>query len=74
MNRVEARAAYLRVLMDRVRQDRPPSATHMTMIEQALPPQLLPDYIELLLEKVAQDSNPSISMLRRIAGLVEAAR
>ena len=46
----------------------------MTMIEQALPPQLLPVDIELLLDKVAQDANPSISMLRRIAGLVEAAR
>ncbi len=74
MNSVEARAAYLRILMDLVRQDRYPSATHMTMIEQALPPQLLPVYIEVLLDKVAQDSNPSISMLRRIAGLVEAAR
>jgi hypothetical protein len=74
MNSVEARAAYLRLLMDRVRQDRHPSATHMAMIEQALPPQLLPIYIELLLDKVAQDSNPSLSMLRRIAGLVEEAR
>jgi hypothetical protein len=47
MNRVEARAAYLRILMDRVRQDRHPSATHMAMIEQALLAQLLPIYIEL---------------------------
>jgi hypothetical protein len=60
--------------MERIRQDRHPSATHMTMIEQALPKQLIPDYIEILLDKVAQDSNPSISMLRRIAALVEAAR
>jgi hypothetical protein len=74
MNSVEARAAYLRILMDRVRQDRHPSATHMAMIEEALPPQLLPIYIELLLEKVADDPAPSIPMLRRIAGLVEAAR
>jgi hypothetical protein len=74
MNAVEARAAYLQVLMERIRQDRYPSATHMTLIEQALPAQLLPAYIEILLEKVAQDSNPSISMLRRIAGLVDAAR
>jgi hypothetical protein len=74
MNSVEARAAYIRLLMDRVRQDRHPSATHMTMIEQALPAQLLPIYIELLLDKVAQDSNPSIPMLNRIARLVNAAR
>jgi hypothetical protein len=74
MNNVEARAAYLRILMDRVRQDRHPSATHMAMIEQALPAQLLPIYIELLLDKVADDPHPSIPMLRRIAGLVDAAR
>ena len=72
MNSVEARAAYLQLLMERVRQDRHPSATHMTMIEQALPPQLVPDYVELLIEKVADDANPSISMLRRIARLVGA--
>ena len=70
MNSVEARAAYLQLLMERVRQDRHPSATHMTMIEQALPPQLVPDYVELLIEKVADDASPSISMLRRIARLV----
>lgn len=73
MNRIEVRAAYLQILMDRVREDRHPSATHMAMIEQSLPPQLLPDYIELLLDKVAEDANPSIPMLRRISGLIEAA-
>ena len=70
----EARAAFLRVLMERVRRDRYPSATHMAMIEQALPPQLIPLYVEILLEKVADDHNPSISMLRRIGKLVDAAR
>ena len=44
------------------------------MIEQALPPQLIPDYVEILLEKVADDPNPSISMLQRIARLLDAAR
>ncbi len=67
-------AMFLRILMERVRQDRHPSATHMAMIEQALPPQLIPDYLEILLEKVAADNNPSTSMLRRIGQLVEAAR
>jgi hypothetical protein len=70
----EARATFLRMLMDRVRQDRHPSATHMAMIEQALPAQLIPVYVEILLEKVADDQNPSISMLRRIGKLIDAAR
>jgi hypothetical protein len=59
--------------MDRVRQDRHPSATHMAMIEQALPPQLIPDYIGILIDKVADDANPSISMLNRISRLIDAA-
>ena len=74
MNAVQARAILLRTLMERVREDRYPSSTQMTMIEQALPPQLLPEFIEILLEKVAEDRNPSIPMLHRISRLVDAAR
>jgi hypothetical protein len=70
----EARAAFLRTLMERVRADHYPSATHMAMIEQALPAELIPDYVGMLLEKVAKDRNPSIPMLRRISQLVDAAR
>ena len=70
----EARASFLQILVDRVRQDRHPSATHMAMIEQALPGQMIPAYVEILLEKVAQDQNPSVSMLRRISQLLDAAR
>jgi hypothetical protein len=74
MNSVESRAAFLQILIERVRQARHPSATHMAMIEEALPPQLIPDYVEILLEKVADDPNPSIPMLQRIARLLDAAR
>ena len=70
----EARASFLQILLERVRQDRHPSATHMAMIEQALPAQMIPAYVEILLEKVAQDQNPSVSMLRRISQLLDAAR
>ena len=70
----EARASFLQILIERVRQDHYPSATHMALIEQTLPAQLIPDYVEILLEKVAQDRNPSISMLRRIKQLVDTAR
>jgi hypothetical protein len=73
MNKVEARAAYVRLLMERVRQDRHPSATHMALIEAALPPQWIPDYLKILFEKVADDPNPSIPMLRRISRMVDAA-
>jgi hypothetical protein len=73
MSSAESHAEFIRILMDRVREDRHPSTTHMAMIEQALPPQWLPDYLEILLEKVEEDSYPSIPMLRRIWRLIETA-
>ena len=72
MNNAEARAQFIRMLMEKVREDTYPSTTQMDMIEQALPPQWIPEYIEILYEKVVQDQYPSIPMLTRIARLMEA--
>lgn len=66
MNRIESRAVLAGVLLKRVREDRYPSTTEMDLIEQIIPPQLLPRYIEVLLDKVAQDQRPSISMIHRL--------
>jgi hypothetical protein len=66
MNRMESRAVLAGVLLKRVREDRYPSATDMDLIEEIIPPQLLPRYIEMLLDKVAQDHRPSISMIHRL--------
>jgi hypothetical protein len=66
MNRIESRAVLAGVLLKRVREDRYPSSTDMDMIEQVIPPQLLPRYVEVLLDKVAQDQRPSISMIHRL--------
>jgi hypothetical protein len=66
MNRIESRAVLAGVLLKRVREDRYPSATEMDLIEQIIPPQLLPRYVEVLLDKLAQDQRPSISMIHRI--------
>ena len=38
----------------------------MDIIEQMMPPYLLRDYLNVLLEKVMTDSTPSIPMLRRL--------
>jgi hypothetical protein len=38
----------------------------MDLIEQIIPPQLLPRYVEVLLDKLAQDQRPSISMIHRL--------
>ncbi len=66
MNRVESRAVLAGVLMKRVREDRYPSSTDMDLIEQIIPPHLLPRYVEVLLDKVAQDQRPSVSMIHRL--------
>ena len=72
MNNVEARAKFIRMLMEKVREDHYPSVTHMELIEQAIPAQWIPDYLEILYEKVEEDNYPSVSMLNRIAHLMEA--
>ena len=70
MNRVESRAVVAGVLLKRVREARYPSATEMDLIEQVIPSQLLPRYVEVLLDKIAQDNRPSISMLHRVVRVI----
>jgi hypothetical protein len=65
--REEAQAALARVLMEHVRHDKHPSVTHMMLLEQIIPQSLLPEYIDILLEKVLTTRTPSIPMLQRIA-------
>jgi len=72
MNSLESRVALAGILLEKVRNERYPSSTQMTMIEQVLPPQLLSRYVEVLLEKVAQDERPSIPMLQRIQRVINA--
>jgi len=66
MNREEARAQIADMLMQNVRGDRYPSATQMAILEEILPRDMIPDYLDVLLDKVAEDTIPSIPMLRRI--------
>jgi hypothetical protein len=67
----EYRAMYLRALMEHVREDVHPSTTQMDIIEQSLPAEWIPDYLDILIEKLADEPYPSNSMLRRIGRLVE---
>ena len=63
---VEAQTALARILMERVRADRHPSVTQMRILEETIPAPLVEEYLEILLEKTAQDRTPSIPMLQRI--------
>jgi hypothetical protein len=74
MNQIESRAVLAGILLKRVREERYPSSTQMDLIEQVIPPQLLPRYVEALLEKVAQENRPSISMLHRLSRVTKSMR
>ncbi len=57
-------------LIDKIRQDRYPSASYMDMVEAGMTDRQLPDYFAALLEKVSDDQFPSMDMLKRLTGLV----
>jgi len=71
VSREEAQTAFSRLLLDRVRQDTYPSRTHIEILEQTLPPWLYREYLNVLLEKVVRDSQPSIPMLRHLSQVIQ---
>jgi hypothetical protein len=71
MTRDEARGWLAETLMEKVRSDRYPSATQLAIIEEVLPRQMIADYLQILLDKAAQDTIPSIPLLRRISRIAD---
>jgi hypothetical protein len=71
MTRDEAQGWLANTLMEKVRNDRYPSATQLSIIEEVLPRAMVPDYLGVLIEKASQDNVPSIPLLRRISRVAE---
>jgi hypothetical protein len=71
MTRDEARGWLAQTLMEKVRKDRYPSATQLAIIEEVLPRAMVPDYLQVLIDKAAQDNIPSIPLLRRISRIAD---
>jgi hypothetical protein len=71
MTRDEARGWLAQTLMEKVRSDRYPSATQLAIIEEVLPREMVPDYLEVLIDKASQDDIPSIPLLRRISRMAD---
>jgi hypothetical protein len=67
-NRLQER--YAEVLLDRIRSDKHPSATHMDIFESIAPPRQRVEYILHLMETVERDPNPSITLMHRLQGLI----
>ncbi len=58
---------YVRLLMDRVREERFPNPDHLDRIEASLrTPEQLREYLVLLLDRVTAMKHPSTAMLNRI--------
>jgi hypothetical protein len=72
VSRMEAEAAFSRLLLEHVREDTYPSVTQMTLIEESIPLEMVDEYLEILLTKVQNTRNPSIPMMRRIQRVAEA--
>ena len=66
MTRDEARAEIVETLLEKIREDRFPSATQMAILEEVMPREMIPEYLDVLLDKIAEHTVPSIPMLRRI--------
>jgi urease gamma subunit len=71
MTRGEAQQVIAEFLMERVRADHYPSTTQMAMIEQLIQRDKVPEYLDILIEKVAADAWPSLDLLRRIMRVAE---
>jgi hypothetical protein len=64
-----ARARYVEMLMERVREEEFPSNDQLNRIEEVLTPDTVDDYLAILMEKVEETQFPSVSMLDRIEAL-----
>ena len=66
LSREDVQTALAQMLLAKVRQDNYPSATEMDMLEEVIPPDLVRDYVNVLLEKTLTSRFPSIPVLRRL--------
>jgi hypothetical protein len=67
LSRKEAQGWMVQMLLEKIRNDPYPSTTQMAIVEESLPPEMIPDYLEILIDKCAQDNIPSVPLLQRIS-------
>jgi hypothetical protein len=65
-NDYDLRVEILEMLLRKVASDRFPSYTMLDMIEELLTPEDVPVYAETLLEKMREDTYPSIPLIARL--------
>jgi hypothetical protein len=65
------RERYAEVLLERISSDQHPSATHMALFESVASDRMLVAYVLHLMQRIEDDPNPSIPMMRRVQRLIE---
>jgi hypothetical protein len=70
----QAQTALSQVLLEHIRRDSYPSTTQMMILEETIPREMVPEYLNILLEKTWHDRSPSIPMLRRISRIARELR
>jgi hypothetical protein len=61
---------YAAVLLQKISNDTHPSPTHMNMLEAVAPDTVLMAHILHLIERIENDPQPSIPMMRRVERLI----
>jgi hypothetical protein len=61
---------YAEVLFERISSDTHPSGTHMDMFEAVASPRLLVAYSLHLMDRIENDPNPSIPLMRRVQRVI----
>lgn len=69
----DPRAMLVDLLLRKVAADQYPSTTMMDYLEELLLPDEVPAYAAVLVQKMRDEQFPSISMLRRLMNLADAA-
>jgi hypothetical protein len=67
--RSRAQQAICSLLTDAIRRDTYPSPTMMNIVESHMTDEQLPEYLDVLMEKIDNDRFPSLDMIRRILDL-----
>lgn len=67
--RTLAHQAIYGLLIETIRRDNYPSATMMDLVEARMSEDDLPDYLDMLMDKIDSDQFPSMDMIRRILAL-----
>ena len=67
--RLDVRELVLDILLEKIEEDRYPSAAMMDDVERLLPPWRRREYAEILLAKIREDRYPSRSLIQRVVQL-----